>query len=95
MNAHNSKNFISSTKEQSSPTPQMRTRTSTDKTPEKNRRLKKDQEHKQLFKTANQSYSTVTTPKNNILTKLLKDKPFTFKNGSYSTKYKVVQDNLK
>lgn len=73
------------------------TKKSSDKSLEQDRRLKKEPERKQIFKQKDQnipsSSSSTTTPKNNILTKLLKEKPFSFKDNTYSSKYKSSQGN--
>ena len=68
-----------------------------DKSTDYDRRLKKDHERKQLFKSKDTSatQSSSSTPKNNLLTKLLKDKPLVFKDSTYSHKYKSIQDNIK
>ena len=90
--AGSSKEQVSSRQQSVAPT-----KKSSDKSLEQDRRLKKEPERKQIFKQKDQnipsSSSSTTTPKNNILTKLLKEKPFSFKDNTYSSKYKSSQGN--
>lgn len=96
VNSKENKGNADSSKDQLTLQTQSISKKSSDKSTEYDHRLKKDHERKQLFKAKDQNVqSSSSTPKNNLLTKLLKEKPFVFKDNTYSSKYKSIQDNLK